>query len=259
MMKAVLLLSCAGTALAARGGGGVVAAVASKSAHHGSIELISGDLCSAEKTLDNIKGKWSQALKVLGNEATVTAEYDRKDKRDFLKQASVSGAIDKIKYELTTRFNGPLDVSLETTTDDGTKIEADAEIERLATRLTRIAGTRSVSIRDQECELKLSHELETSESKLRLSTVLGSGLKAVGLLSSKAGGPNGGGLVSSLSYELEYDTVLTEGRSLSAKVSPADGTGNVEYTDSATLDATVTAAFPFGGAPSVTAKRAFKF
>ena len=188
----------------------------------------------------------------------MTAEYDRNENRDFLKQASVSGAVDKVKYELTTRFGGPVDMSMQTTTEDGTTIEAQGEINGLSTRLTKVSGTRTVSIREQDCDLELSHDLDSNESKLRLSTMLGSGLKAVGLLSSKAGGAKGG-LQSSMSYGVEYDTLLTEGRSLSAKVSPADGTGIVEYTDSATLDATITANFPLGGAPTVTAKRAFNF
>ena len=92
-----------------------------------------------------------------------------------------------------------------------------------------------------------------------MSTVVGSGLRAVGLLSSKKGDGKAGGLQSSMSYELEYDTELTKGRTLSAKVSPADGTGEVEFIDSATLDATITAAFPLGGKPSVTVTRAFGF
>ena len=54
-------------------------------------------------------------------------------------------------------------------------------------------------------------------------------------------------------------TTLAEGRTLSAKVSPRDGTGEVEYEDSATIDATIAATFPLGGAPKVTAKRAFSF
>ena len=40
---------------------------------------------------------------------------------------------------------------------------------------------------------------------------------------------------------------------------PTPGTGEVEFEDSATLDATVTATFPLGGAPTVTVKRSFGF
>jgi|Transcript_7216 hypothetical protein len=224
----------------------------------GSVELISGDLGSKTPSLDNIKGKWSQAFKLLGNAATVTAEYDRAENDKFLKSASLSGAVDKIKYELASSFGGgPLEATLETSTEDGTTIEVEAEVDGLSSRVTRVTGTRTLSVNERECDLELSHTLGDNESKLRLSTMLGSGLRAVGLLSSKGGGK--GGLDHSLTYELEYDTQLTEGRTLSAKVSPRDGTGEVEYEDSATIDATIAATFPLGGAPKVTAKRAFSF
>jgi hypothetical protein len=77
-------------------------------------------------------------------------------------------------------------------------------------------------------------------------------MQAIGLMSTKGGD-------SKMSYEVEYDATLSDGRTLSASVSPADGTGEVEYEDSATLDATVTAKFPLGGTPSVTIKRSFGF
>jgi len=256
-MKSLIVLSCAGVALAAGRGAAPAPAPSNK---HGRIELVSGDLSgSSPKALDNIQGTWSQALKFLGGDATVSAEYDRNENRDFLKQATVSSALGSIKYELTTRFGGAVEMALETTTEVGTRIEAEGEINGLSTRLTKVTGTRNVQLRDQACELELSHELGCNESKLKLSTAVGSGLRAVGLLSSKMSGGKAGGFQSSMSYELEYDTELTKGRTLSAKVSPADGTGEVEYVDSATLDATITAFFPLGGKPSVTAKRAFDF
>ena len=87
---------------------------------------------------------------------------------------------------------------------------------------------------------------------MTLSSVLGSGLKAVGMLTSKDGS-------GSASYEVSYDTTLSEGRTLSATVSPSDGTGEVEYEDSATLGATLNAKFPLGGSPLVTIKRSFGF
>ena len=79
-----------------------------------------------------------------------------------------------------------------------------------------------------------------------------SGVKAVGRLTSR-------GQESKLSYEVEYDTTRDQGRTLSAKVSPAEGTGEIEYVDSSTLDATITANIPLGGAPKVTVSRAFDF
>ena len=37
--------------------------------------------------------------------------------------------------------------------------------------------------------------------------------------------------------ELEYESSLGDGRSLSANVNPSNGNGEIEYVDSATLDA----------------------
>ena len=55
-------------------------------------QLLSSDLSSGgSKVLDNIKGKWSQTLKFLGNEANLEAEYDRASREDFLSEATLSG------------------------------------------------------------------------------------------------------------------------------------------------------------------------
>jgi len=226
-------------------------------AHAGTIEIVSGDLRSGDKSLDNIKGKWSQRVSVLGNAATVSGEYDRNANQNGLKEVSLSGAVDKIKYELTARFAGATDFLLSTETSDGTELEVEGDIALgKAVKVSKVTAMRAASLSgfgiSQNCDLELSHELESNESKLKLSTLLGSGVKAVGLMTSK-------GADSSLSFEVGYDTTLTKGRTLSATVSPADGTGEIEFEDSATLDATINAVLPLGGAPKVTVKRSFGF
>jgi hypothetical protein len=221
----------------------------------GTVELSTGDLTGRNPSLDNIKGSWSQALKFLGRDATLSAEYDRNANKDFVNEATLSGSLDRLKYALTTSFDGDAELTLETSTDDGTVLEAETVLKGFAggPRLTKVTASRSATVQGQDCDLEISHDISASESKLKLSTVLGSGITAIGSLSSKGGD-------SSLSYELEYDTELTKGRTLSASVSPADGTGEIEYEDSATLgDGTLTATFPLGGAPSITAKREFSF
>jgi hypothetical protein len=87
--------------------------------------------------------------------------------------------------------------------------------------LSKLTATRALKadapvLGKRDCDLEVSHDLTSSESKLKLSTVLGSGLTAIGSLTSK-------GSASKLAYEVEYDTTLGEGRTLSATVSPADG------------------------------------
>ena len=145
-------------------------------------------------------------------------------------------------------------LTLETTTDDGTTVEAEGELASLssAPKFTKLTASRSATLRGTDCDLQLSHEVASSQSKLRLSTLLGSGVKAVGTISTKGG-------THDTSYEVEYDTQLTAGRKLSANVNAKDGSGEIEYVDSATLDAEVTATIPLGGQPKLTLKRAFNF
>jgi hypothetical protein len=257
-MKKALVLSCVGAGVSA-----------------GSIELVSGDLTNT-RGLDNIKGKWSQTMNVFGKESTLTGEYDRNENKNFLKTVSLSGAMDKIKYELTSKMGNQVDdgfslgefgawskrkttrvdFNFETETNDGTTVELVGDVNDMKIGISKVTASRSATIGGlgvtQDCDIEVSHNLADSESKLKLSSALGSGIKAVGTLTSKAG-------ARTVSYNVEYDATLTEGRTLSASVNPADGSGEVEYEDSATLDATITATVPLGGAPKVTVKRTFGF
>jgi len=201
-----------------------------------------------------VKASWSQGLKVFGRAATVSAEYDRAAKSDFLKEVTLSGSSGPVDYELSTKFDGDTACKLSTKTSDGTTIEAEGTTNVWfgTGKVNKLTANRATTVQGQECDIELSHDLSSSESKLSLSSVLGSGVKAIGRLTSQ-------GKESKLSYEIEYDTALDEGRTLSAKVSPAEGTGEIEYVDSSTLDATITANIPLGGAPKVTVSRAFEF
>jgi len=216
--------------------------------------VVTGDLSQAYRALDNIKGKWSQ---VVGNGAKLTASYDRNARKDFLNEATLTGSAGKLEYELTTDFNGMnADVKLATTTSDGTTLEAEGSIADLKGSVNKLTATRAAKLsalgQSQDVDLEISHDVSKSSSKIQLSSLVGGGLKAIGSVVASGG-------KSSMSYEVEYDTTLTEGRTLSASVSPAAGTGEIEYVDSATLDATITATVPLGGEPKVTVKRAFSF
>ena len=170
----------------------------------------------------------------------MSAEYDRAERKDFVKEASLAGQIAKVKYELTTRFGGATGLSLETTTDDGTTVEAEGSMECMSSmpKISKVSASRAATLRGTDCNLQISHEVnsrvirissrrsipsphltspclalphvalpaqvDSSESKLKLSTLLGSGVKAVGTLATKGGSHD-------TSYEIEYDTTLTEG------------------------------------------------
>mmetsp|Transcript_11787 Transcript_11787/g.23997 ORF Transcript_11787/g.23997 Transcript_11787/m.23997 type:complete len:246 (-) Transcript_11787:180-917(-) len=241
----------------------IVLACGVAAASAGSVELISGNLGGPNRGLDNIKGTWSQALKVFGRDATISAEYNRNENENFLSEVSLAGTSGKVQYELVSKLRGTTDYTLSTTTPDGTTLEAEGAVDGTFgsgikdVSLSKLTATRSIKadtavLGKRDCDMEVSHDLSAAESKIKLSTILGSGLKAIGSLTST-------GKSSKMSYEVEYDTTLSEGRTLTATVSPADGTGEIEYMDTATIDATLTATFPLGGSPTVTLRRSFGF
>ena len=219
-------------------------------------EVSSSDLASSGRAFDNLKAKWSQGLKVLGRDATLTGSYDRAERENFLSECTLSGASGKINYELTTKFTGTTDYSLETTTSDGSVISAEGQTDLsnpLASSVKKVSAAKSdLSIRGQDYDVAVSHEFGSSESKLQLSSVLGAGVKAIGTLANKGGN-------SDTTLEVNYDTTLNEGRTLHVEVNPQAGTGEIEYEDSATMDGTLTANIPLGGTPKVAYKRSFSF
>jgi hypothetical protein len=228
----------------------------------GSVELSSGDLSGGSKALDNIKAKWSQSLNVLGNKANLEAEYDRGVNENFLSEATLTGSSGKINYEAKTDFGGSnLDVTLSTKTDDGSSVEVEGTVDLLSASdlsVTKVSATKSASLRgvgdiaSGDYDIELSHNLKDNESKIKMSTVIGSGIKAIGTMTRK-------GADHSTAYEVEYDTTLTDGRTLHANVNPQDGSGEIEYVDTSSLDGTLTATIPVGGQPKVTFKRSFGF
>jgi hypothetical protein len=226
-------------------------------AYGGSVELVSGDLSGGNKALDNIKAKWSQSLKVLGNAATVTGSYDRSANENFLNEATLTGSVGKgkVDYELTTKFNSGLDYEVSTKTDDGSSISMEGSVDLLSAsdiQVRKVSASKTTNLRGNDYDVELSHDLSEGESKIKMSTVLGAGVKAIGTLTNKGGSTSKG-------YEVEYDTTLNEGRTLSASINPDAGSGEIEYVDSSTLDGTLTATIPLGGSPSVTFKRSFGF
>jgi len=231
-MKKAVIVACAGLAAGER-----------------QIELLSSDLSGGSKVLDNVRGRWSQSLKFLGAEAKLEAEYDRKARQDFLKEASLSGKVDDVSYELKTGFGDTTELKLATDTTDGTAIEVLADSKNGLTKLT--AG-RDVKIQGRGCNLEASHERQSSTSKVTLSSVLGHGL------SGKATWKVGDDLKSS-DMELQYASSVSDGRDVKATLNPKDGSGDIEYVDTKSLDATITASMDTGGKPKLTLKRAWNF
>ena len=138
-----------------------------------------GSPTGAGRGLENIKGSWSQALKVLGRDTTarrafehrpnsrppnprrsarrwlfftcrllaqVSAEYDRNENKDFVSEVSLAGDSGKVKYELTSKLRGKTDFTLATTTSDGTTIEAEGAVEVCPQPHPSPAGTPSHAV-----------------------------------------------------------------------------------------------------------------
>ena len=233
-MKKAVILSCVGVVAGER-----------------SIELLSSDLSggSGNRALANIKGRWSQTLKFLGADANIEAEYDRNARKEFLNEATISGKVDDVSYELKTGFGDSHELTLSADTKDGTALEVVADNKN---GLTKLTAARDVKVQGQACNLEASHERSSSTSKLKLSSVLGHGVSgsATWLVGSK---------LDSADVDLEYEASVSDGRSVKANLNPRDGTGDVEYVDTKTIDATVTASMDLGGKPKLTVKRAWSF
>jgi hypothetical protein len=227
----------------------IVASLATTVAAERSIELVSSDLSGGNRVLDTVKGRWSQTLKFLGAEAKIDAQYDRKERENFLSEATFSGKVDDVSYELKTEFGDSHELTLSTDTSDGTSLELVGDNKNGLTKLT--AG-RGVKIQGQDCNLEASHERQSGNSKLKLSSVLGHGVS--GSASWQVGSK-----LADADYELEYASKVSDGRNIAASLNPKDGSGDIEYTDSKTLDATVTASMDLGGKPKVSVKRAWSF
>lgn len=231
-MKKAVVYACVGAAAAER-----------------SIEFMSGDFSAGERVLDNIKGRWSQTLKFLGNDASLSAEYDRNERDDFLNEATLSGKVDDVNYEVKTQFGDTHELTLSTDTKDGTSIELVADSKN---GLKSVTANRGIKLQNQDVNCEVSHERQSKSSKVKLSSVLGHGVsgKATWTVGNK---------LDSADMELEYAADLSNGRSLSANLNPRDGTGDVEFVDSKSIDATITAGMDLGGNPKLTVKRGFKF
>lgn len=212
-------------------------------------EVLSSDLSGgSNKVLDNIKGKWSQTLKFLGNEATVDAEYDRNSRENFLSEATISGKCDDVNYSLKTSFGDTHELTLSTKTADGTALEMVADN---SDGLNSVTASRGIKVQGQDCDIEASHTRKSGASKVKLSSVLGHGVSGSATWTV-------GNKLDSAETELEYAGSVN-GRDLKASLNPKSGTGDIEYVDSKTIDATITAAMDLGGKPKLTLSRAWNF
>lgn len=134
----------------------------------------------------------ARSLKVLGNAATVTGSYDRSANENFLNEATLTGSVGKgkVDYELTTKFNSGLDYEVSTKTDDGSSISMEGSVDLLSAsdiQVRKVSASKTTNLRGNDYDVELSHDLSEGESKIKMSTVLGAGVKAIGTLTNKGG------------------------------------------------------------------------
>jgi hypothetical protein len=214
-----------------------------------SIEVISSDLNGGNRVVDNVKAKWSQTLKFLGNDATLQAEYDRNAKERGLSEATLTGKNGDVNFELKTHFdNNDLELTASTDTKDGTTLEVVANRND---GVKSLSASRPWNIQGQDCEVQATHTPAGRDTKLKLSSVLGHGVRAVAEYTV--------GNQANVDYELEYEADISEGRHVSANLKPQQNSGEIEYVDTKTIDATLTASMDLNGKPKVTVKRSWDF
>ena len=153
-----------------------------------------------------------------------------------------------MNYELKTGFGDTHELTLTTNTAEGATLEVVADN---SNGLTKVSAARDVKLQGQDVNVEVSHARQSGDSKLKFSSVLGHGVSGEATWQV-------GNKLTDLDTELKYAGAVN-GRDLTAKLNPKSGSGNVEYVDSKSIDATVTASMDLGGKPELTLKRAWSF
>jgi len=201
------------------------------------VELSTGDL-SRGKAFDSIKATFQQSLRIGDMKASqLNCEYDSGANKEFLKEASLSGALaegddSSLSYEVKHDF---VDSSTTSTVRVGKVIETAST----GKGKNLVQGTRFGRVTAEFNDFALSEvsaERDVGDLNVQPSWLLATKTARVKLMSKLGGGdqlsaqvdykPDGG----DVAYEVSYDTNLAEGRDLSAKV--ADGNLDVDYSDS---------------------------
>jgi len=220
----------------------------------GSVEVLTPNVVTdRSKVLDSVKAKWTQTLSVGGAKAKLVTIVQPSAKKDFLKELSLSGSVNDIAYTLKQKIGGGADLALQTTYQ-GTTLKAEGKVglPASANKLTLVGASRKALVGGRPLSLKPSHAPQTGKTKLAVSADLGSGVVVNGEV-SQAGGE------VSTAYDFEYAASVSSGRTVSARFSPGDGSGELEYIDSESLDMTAIVTMPLGGKPKVALKRSFAF
>lgn len=217
-----------------------------------SATVFSSDLTSGP-SLENVKATWDTDMVLGAHKTKLSLMYDLKAKKDFIKEAKLAGAFADVKYTLTHAIGKGLTGLTLTSKQAGHTLKMVGDT---AHALTQVSAKGSYNVSDYELDYEPTYFIKGRKSKLTLSTVLGGGVSATGSLVATNAGK------VSTDFLLGYECSLSEGRELSAKMSPAKQAAVVEVTDTATEPGATWVAkldLVTGGRPEISMRRSMKF
>jgi len=226
------------------------------------VELTTGNLRQGT-AFDSIKATFNQALK-LGDlpAGNLKCEYDSGANRDFLKEATLTGALVEpsegqpakgrkaaveasdlsVTYEVSHEFTSKkTDVKLSANTKvEGTRVGVEVDD---TDGLVELTAERDLGVGDQNVNVQPSWLVKAKKARVKLMSKLSDD----GTLSATVDyTPDGG----DTSYEVSYDHSLAQGRDVSATFGSDSKSIDVDYVDSKTEDGatwTASASVPSDG------------
>jgi len=176
---------------------------------------------------DNIKASWNQALKLGDFSTNLKCNYDYKDNKDFLKDATLSGDLMEassaddvgVAYEVSHNFGDKTTNVKLSANSHGTTVGANLDDRAL----TEVSAIRDVDVGDQKVNAEASWLVKAQTARVKLMSNLD-----LGRVKAQVDfNPND----KSTSYEVGYARQLEEGRDVSATFNPGDKNLDVELVD----------------------------
>ena len=159
--------------------------------------LFSKDLISTPG-FDNVKAVWDSDLDIGGSSAKLSLLYDMTAKKDFFKEAKLAGALADLKYTVTYGIgSGVAGITL-MSKQAGHMLKAVGDTGDAHVGL----GQGSQSVAGKSIGYEPAYMIKSGLSKLTLSTVVGGGVSAKGVVGVTSGGD------VSTDYSVAYDMAL---------------------------------------------------
>lgn len=212
------------------------------------------------KIVDNLKVSYDAELSLPAplSKAKLSLLYDLKAKADFFKEATLTGAVEQVKYQIKHTVSSSVTALTLATQQAGVVFKAHGDSKD---KFTGVAASKTIEAADGRLSVAVepTYLASTNSAKLKLSPSfdIGGGVSASAQLVATQ--PSD----IKAEYAIEYETSLGEDRKLSVSVSPADKEANLLLVDSkleksATWVGTASMGLT-GGMPKVAFRRVQKF